>query len=79
MIDLKNKKIWAAGLDVFQMEPVEDSNELLKMSNVVTLPHLGTATWKTTFDMTMLAAQNLVKALTDGNPPNLVPELRKQL
>jgi glyoxylate/hydroxypyruvate/2-ketogluconate reductase len=73
---LKTRKILAAGLDVFEKEPVETDNELLTMSNAVTLPHLGTATEKTTFDMAMLAGQNLVKALFDGNPPNLVPELK---
>lgn len=73
---LKTKKILAAGLDVFEKEPIEPDNELLKMSNVVALPHLGTATGKTAFDMAMLAAQNLVCALLDGNPPNLIPELK---
>jgi gluconate 2-dehydrogenase len=73
---LKTKKILAAGLDVFEKEPVNPDNELLTMPNVVTLPHLGTATEKTTFAMAMLAAQNLVKALLEGTPPNLVPELK---
>lgn len=74
---LKNKTILGAGLDVFDVEPVAHDNELLKMSNVVTLPHLGSATEKTSFDMAMLAAENLVKALLEGNPPNIVPELKK--
>ena len=73
---LKTKKILAAGLDVFEKEPIEPDNELLTMSNVITLPHLGTATEQTTFAMAMLAAQNLVSSLIDGNPPNLVPELK---
>lgn len=74
---LKNKTILGAGLDVYDVEPVEQDNELLKMPSVVTLPHLGSATEKTSFDMAMLAAENLVKALQDRNPPNIVPELKK--
>ena len=74
---LKNKTILGAGLDVFDIEPVEPDNELLKMSNVISLPHLGSATKKTSFDMAMLAAQNLVSALLEGKTPNIVPELRE--
>lgn len=73
---LMSKIILGAGLDVFEQEPVDPDNKLLKMPNVVTLPHLGSATEKTNFDMAMLAAENLVKALLEGNPPNLVPELK---
>jgi len=45
------------------------------MSNVVTIPHIGSATYKTRFDMAMLAATNLVKALSGKKAPNIVPEL----
>lgn len=76
---LKEHKILGAGLDVFAQEPVDPNNELLKLPNVVTLPHLGSATEKTNFHMAMLAAQNLVKALLGEVPPNLVPELRNLL
>src|SRR5699024_11707154 len=37
---LQNKEIAAAGLDVFEQEPVEHDNPLLDMPNVVTLPHI---------------------------------------
>lgn len=74
---LKSRSIAGAGLDVYENEPVDKSSQLLKMPNVVTLPHLGSGTDKTSFDMGMLAAQNLVKALLDGDPPNIVPELKK--
>lgn len=74
---LKSKKIRGAGLDVYEKEPVNPENPLLKMSNVVTVPHIGSATEKTSFDMIMLAAENLVKALYGETPPNIVPELHK--
>ncbi|GKU25915.1 2-hydroxyacid dehydrogenase [Clostridium folliculivorans] len=74
---LQNKKIRAAGLDVFDVEPVQADNPLLKMDNVVTLPHIGSANEDTRLDMARLAAKNLVKALTEGTAPNIVPELKE--
>lgn len=73
---LKNHQIRAAGLDVFAKEPVEAGHPLLSMPNVVTLPHLGSATAKTRFDMAMLAARNMVDALNGKIPENLVAELK---
>ena len=74
---LQSKQIIGAGLDVYQKEPIDLRNPLLKMSNVVTVPHIGSATQNTRFDMAMCAAQNLVKALYGEIPPNIVPELAK--
>lgn len=76
---LNNKKILAAGLDVYETEPVSPDNPLLKMPNVITVPHIGSATEKTRFDMAMLAAKNLVKAVLGEVPPNVVPELKDLL
>ena len=75
---LQNGEIAGAGLDVFQQEPVDSNNPLLRMPNVVTLPHIGSATAQTRLDMAMLAAQNLVKGVTGEIPPNVVPELKQQ-
>lgn len=74
---LEKGNIRGAGLDVFQQEPVDPDNKLLQMPNVVTLPHIGSATHKTRFDMAMLAANNLVKGLQGEIPPNLVAELKR--
>lgn len=71
--------IHAAGLDVFDKEPVDSDNPLLRMSNVVALPHIGSATAQTRFDMVMLAAQNLVKTMQGEQPSNVVPELHDLL
>ena len=72
---LQNGKIFGAGLDVYEKEPIEEKNPLLELPNVVTLPHLGSATEKTRFDMAMLAAENLVKGLLGEDLTNVVPEL----
>lgn len=72
---LKQGRIGGAGLDVFEREPVDPANPLLQMPNVVTLPHIGSATHKTRFDMAMVAARNLVMGVAGEQPPNVVPEL----
>lgn len=73
---LKMKKIQGAGLDVYEQEPVNKDNPLLQMENVVTLPHIGSATKKTRDAMAMRAAENLVAGVMDKNPPDVVKELR---
>lgn len=74
---LQNNEILGAGLDVYEKEPINVENPLLKMPNVVTLPHLGSAVKKTRSDMAILAAKSLVKALLGEMPTTVVPELRK--
>ncbi|MBB6446246.1 2-hydroxyacid dehydrogenase [Bacillus benzoevorans] len=69
---LQNGEILAAGLDVFEPEPVKKDNPLLSMKNVVTLPHIGSATMETRFNMAMLAAENLVAGLRGDVPPTLI-------
>ncbi|NYE06570.1 gluconate 2-dehydrogenase [Bacillus niacini] len=69
---LQKGQIYGAGLDVFVQEPVEKNNPLLSMKNVVTLPHIGSATYETRFKMAMTAAANLIKGLQGETPPNLI-------
>lgn len=64
---LKDRKIFAAGLDVYEKEPLQTS-ELFQLDNVVTLPHVGSATAETRKKMAELAYRNLVDAL-DGRQP----------
>lgn len=71
---LKKKEIAAAGLDVFEQEPVDPNNELLKMPNVVTLPHIGSSTYETELKMSELAAKNLKMGLLGEKPINLLNE-----
>lgn len=72
---LEDGRIRGAGLDVFDPEPPRPDHPLFKLPNVVTLPHIGSATAATRLDMAMLAARNLVAALQGEVPPNVVPEL----
>lgn len=55
---LLEKRVGAAGLDVFENEPIVPS-ELLNMDNVVLSPHAGTATWETRKAMAKLVLDNL--------------------
>jgi gluconate 2-dehydrogenase len=74
---LENRTIGAAGLDVFENEPGFDP-AFLKLKNVVLAPHIASATTSTRRNMAMLAATNLVAALTGQRPPNLLnPEVWK--
>lgn len=65
---LSEGRIAGAGLDVFEVEPVSPDNPLLKMDNVVVVPHIGSATVATRFAMETLATDNVL-AVLDGKPP----------
>jgi len=69
---LLNGDIWAAGLDVFEEEPVKLDHPLLSLKNVVTLPHIGSASISTRIKMADLAATNLLMGLNGEKPLNLV-------
>ncbi|MDR8762375.1 2-hydroxyacid dehydrogenase [Burkholderia multivorans] len=68
---LKEQAIAAAGLDVFEDEPSVHP-ELLKVSNVVLTPHIGSASVTTRHAMASLAADNLIAALSGITPPTPV-------
>ncbi|MBU3540903.1 D-glycerate dehydrogenase [Polynucleobacter sp. UB-Tiil-W10] len=68
---LREKRIFAAGLDVFEGEP-KVHPELLKLSNVVLAPHIASATEKTRRAMVDLAVNNLRAALDGKKPPSLI-------
>jgi glyoxylate reductase len=68
---LKKRQIAGAGLDVFEHEP-KVSPALLKMPNVVTMPHLGSAVTEVREQMENIVVDNIL-ALLDGRvPPNCV-------
>lgn len=69
---LKTNQILAAGLDVYEKEPINPDNPLLDLDNVVLLPHLGSATLETRTKMAQLAAENLVKGIFNETPPSLL-------
>lgn len=61
---LTHKSIYAAGLDVFEKEPLPPHSPLLSMDNVVLFPHASSATVETRHNMDLDAAQNIVNILT---------------
>ncbi len=68
--------IFAAGIDVFEKEPVAADDPLLKLENVVVAPHIASASVPTRLRMATLAAENLVAVLQGRRPPNPVnPEV----
>jgi glyoxylate/hydroxypyruvate/2-ketogluconate reductase len=69
---LEQKTIRAAGLDVFVQEPLPKDHPLMKLTNVVLLPHIGSATTETRLSMAMLGARNLVAGLKGETPPTLI-------
>jgi glyoxylate reductase len=64
---LKMNKIFSAGFDVYENEP-KINPELLKLKNVVLLPHIGSATVDARNNMALLAARN-VDAVLSGRKP----------
>ncbi|CAG9227531.1 glyoxylate reductase [Paraburkholderia sabiae] len=69
---LQSGAIHGAGLDVFDKEPLDPNSPLLKMNNVVALPHIGSATHETRHAMARCAAENLVGALDGTLKINIV-------
>lgn len=64
---LKKRKIHSAGFDVYENEP-DINPDLLKLPNVVLLPHLGSATIEARTKMARLCAENVIRVL-DGKSP----------
>jgi len=72
---LRDKRIGAAALDVFEGEPSVHPG-LLTVPNIVLTPHIASATVATRRAMADLAADNLIAALTGGVPPTPInPEV----
>lgn len=68
---LKEGWIFAAGLDVYEKEP-RVRKELFELGNVITLPHIGSATFETRTKMAIIAATNIKEALSGVIPTDLV-------
>jgi phosphogluconate 2-dehydrogenase len=69
---LRHQRIRAAGLDVFEREPLNHDSPLLQLNNVVATPHMGSATHETREAMARCAVENLLAALKGEKPANLV-------
>jgi glyoxylate reductase len=72
---LREKRLFAAGLDVYEREPALHPG-LFELENVVLLPHIGSATVSTRNRMAQMAAENLIAMLAGRKPATPVnPEL----
>ncbi|MEX8518427.1 MAG: 2-hydroxyacid dehydrogenase [Leptothrix sp. (in: b-proteobacteria)] len=67
-VALRERRIAAAALDVFEGEPAVHP-DLLSVPNIVLTPHIASASLPTRLAMANLAADNLIAALTGGRPP----------
>ena len=68
---LKAKRIFSAGLDVYEKEPKLHPG-LLKLDNVALLPHIGSATEGARLAMVETAHRNCLAVLEGKRPPNPV-------
>ncbi|MDF2961633.1 MAG: D-glycerate dehydrogenase [Paenibacillus sp.] len=79
---LKERRIWGAGLDVFEVEPIDANHPLIGLENVVLLPHIGSATVATRMQMAELTAENIILGLRGERMihtvnPQVYPEEQK--
>ncbi|MEC2159025.1 2-hydroxyacid dehydrogenase [Virgibacillus halodenitrificans] len=65
---LKAGEIKAAGLDVFEQEPISSNHPLLELENVICLPHIGSATVQTRTAMIELCLKNIANVLEEKAP-----------
>eukprot|EP00928_Gymnodinium_smaydae_P044084 TRINITY_DN29430_c0_g1_i1.p1 TRINITY_DN29430_c0_g1~~TRINITY_DN29430_c0_g1_i1.p1 ORF type:complete len:333 (+),score=39.91 TRINITY_DN29430_c0_g1_i1:57-1055(+) len=75
---LQNGWIAAAGLDVTDPEPLPRDHPLLSLSNVLLLPHRGSATLQTRQAMSKLVAQNLLAGLRGASLPASCNSISKE-
>ena len=71
---LRNKEIWGAGLDVFEIEPVEADNPLLSMDNVVVAPHVAGKSWESYPRRVEFAFSNMQRVWRGETPESVVTE-----
>lgn len=69
---LKDGTIWAAGLDVFEVEPVPLDHPLLTLPNLTVLPHIGSASIRTRYAMMNLNLKAITDVLEGREPENQV-------
>jgi glycerate dehydrogenase len=70
---LNSGKVYAAGVDVVSVEPIEADNPLLKAKNIFITPHIAWAPIESRKRLMNIAVENL-RSYIDGNPENIVNE-----
>ena len=75
---LKSRQIFAAAIDVTEVEPISLDDPLLTLDNIIICPHIASASVITRTNMATMAAENLIAGLSGQIPPNCVnPEAIK--
>jgi len=75
---LKSGQIFAAGIDVTEVEPISPDDPLLTLDNIIITPHIASASFTTRKNMALMVAENLLAGLRGQTPPNCVnPEALK--
>jgi len=69
---LKERRIFAAGLDVTEPEPLPLDSPLLTLDNIIIAPHIASASKTARANMSWMAAQNLIAGLKGDRLPNCV-------
>lgn len=69
---LKSHRIFAAAIDVTEVEPISPQDPLLTLDNVIITPHIASASFTTRTNMATMAAANLIAGLRGQIPPNCV-------
>ncbi len=76
---LKSHQIFAAALDVAEVEPIPFDDPLLTLDNIIIAPHIASASVATRTKMATMAAANLIAGVKGETPLNCVnPEVLKQ-
>jgi glyoxylate reductase len=69
---LRARRIFAAGLDVVDREPIAADDPLLSLDNCLVVPHIGSGTVATRSRMAAMAADNVLAGLRGERLPNCV-------
>jgi len=69
---LKSRQIFAAAIDVTEIEPIPPENPLLTLDNLIITPHIASASFTTRTRMATMAATNLIAGLHGQIPPSCV-------
>lgn len=69
---LKSHQIFAAAVDVTEIEPISPEDPLLTLDNIIITPHIASASFTTRTNMATMAATNLIAGLGGQIPPHCV-------
>jgi len=69
---LKSGQIFAAAIDVTEVEPISPDDPLLALDNIIIAPHIASASFTTRTGIALMAAENLLSGLRGKTPPTCV-------